>query len=424
MLAEWAIATKDLRLLARDRTGAFFVMLFPLLIMVFFGSVFGGSGPGQGAIAVTVTDLAGTPLARAFAGDLKAQPSLQATLIGDRLEAEAMVRTGKAVAAIVIPADFDRKATSLLQGGRVEVELLSDPARGPEAALLQGMLTQMGFRTMGRILESPSMGRDMIAQARIMIAAAPSMQHDERERLRTLLDAAEDTVVHRRPADEGGLGTAPSLVQVRLSELSREANVPRNAYEITFPQGVAWGLMGCVVAFGASLAEERRRGTLLRLVTAPLIRMQIPLGKFVGCFLASMCVIAVLCTFAMTVLGVRVCNLPMLMAASIASAYAFSGLAVGMAGFFRTEGGARSAGNAVVLILAMVGGGTVPLAFMPPFLRSASAVSPFSWSIFAIEGAVWRALGWMEMAPSLLVLWGLGTVGLLLATASIRRGEA
>jgi ABC-2 type transport system permease protein len=94
-----------------------------------------------------------------------------------------------------------------------------------------------------------------------------------------------------------------------------------------------------------------------------------------------------------------------------------------MAGFFRTEGGARSAGNAVVLILAMVGGGTVPLAFMPPFLRAASAVSPFSWSIFAIEGAVWRALGWMDMAPSLLVLWGLGTVGLLLATASIRRGE-
>lgn len=182
--------------------------------------------------------------------------------------------------------------------------------------------------------------------------------------------------------------------------------------------------MGCVVAFGASMAEERRRGTLLRLVTAPLARLQIPLGKFLGCFVTSMMVIAVLASFAMAALGVRVESPPMLMAASIASAYAFSGLAVGMAGFFRTEGSARSAGNAVVLILAMVGGGTVPLAFMPPFLRTASAASPFSWSIFAIEGAVWRGLGWAQMAPSLLVLWLLGTAGLAAASLSIRAREA
>ena len=423
MRAEWAIAAKDLRLLARDRTGAFFVLLFPLLIMVFFGSVFGGDGPGKGAIPVAVVDLAGTPLARAFAGDLVAERSLQVTIAEDRGAAEDLVRRGQVAAVVVVPADFDRKATSLLQGGRVEVELLADPARGPESALLQGMLTQMGFRTMARILESPSMGRDMIAQARLMIAAAPRMGEDERERLRALLDAAEDTVSHRKPAAEDDTAAVPSIVRVRATELSREANAPRNAFSITFPQGVAWGLMGCVVAFGASLAEERRRGTLLRLVTAPLARLQIPLGKFLGCFVASMAVIAVLAAFAMTLLGVRPGSLSMLMAASIASAYAFSGLAVGMAGFFRTEGGARSAGNAVVLILAMVGGGTIPLAFMPPFLRTASAASPFSWSIFAIEGAVWRGLGWAAMAPSLLVLWCLGTAGLLVATASIRRGE-
>ena len=423
MRAEWAMAAKDLRLLTRDRTGAFFVLGFPLLIMVFFGSVFGGSGPGKGAIPLAVADLAGTPLAKAFAGDLQEEDSLQVALTGDRTAAEDLVRRGKAVAAVVIPADFDRKATSLLQGGRVEVELLSDPARAAESALLQGMLTQMGFRTMARIFDSPSMGKQMITQARLMIAAAPNMKDDERERLRALLDAAEDTVVNRQPGP-GGPSSTPSIVQVRASELAREANMPRNAYSITFPQGVAWGLMGCVVAFGASLAEERRRGTLLRLVTAPLTALQIPLGKFMGCFLAGMTVIVVLTTFAVAALGVRVDSLSMLLAAAIASAYAFSGLAVGMAGFFRTEGSARSAGNAVVLILAMVGGGTIPLAFMPPFLRTASAASPFSWSIFALEGAVWRGLGWMEMAPSLLVLWCLGTAGLALANLAIRRGEA
>jgi len=131
MRAEWAIAAKDLRLLARDRTGAFFVLLFPLLIMVFFGSVFGGDGPGKGAIPVAVVDLAGTPLARAFAGDLVAERSLQVTIAEDRGAAEDLVRRGQVAAVVVVPADFDRKATSLLQGGRAD----GLPDHGPHLRL-------------------------------------------------------------------------------------------------------------------------------------------------------------------------------------------------------------------------------------------------------------------------------------------------
>jgi ABC-type multidrug transport system permease subunit len=44
----------------------------------------------------------------------------------------------------------------------------------------------------------------------------------------------------------------------------------------------------------------------------------------------------------------------------------------------------------VILILALLGGGSVPLAFMPPALASASAVSPFRWAIAALEGPLWR----------------------------------
>ncbi len=33
------IAAKDLRLLLRDRTNAFFVIVFPLAIAIFFGSI-------------------------------------------------------------------------------------------------------------------------------------------------------------------------------------------------------------------------------------------------------------------------------------------------------------------------------------------------------------------------------------------------
>jgi ABC-2 type transport system permease protein len=200
--------------------------------------------------------------------------------------------------------------------------------------------------------------------------------------------------------------------------------MPANAFAITFPQGVAWGFMGLVGAFGASLAEERRRGTMLRLLTAPVARSRVLFGKALGCFLGGLLVTALLTATATLLLGVRVQRWDLLGAAAVASAFAFGGLAVGMAGFFRHEGSARSAGNAVVLVLAMVGGGTIPLAFMPEILRTASAASPFSWAILAIEGAVWRGFGMSQMVVPLSVLVSLGLAGLLLAHSTMRRSEA
>ena len=251
---------------------------------------------------------------------------------------------------------------------------------------------------------------------REMLDAAEAMQ-GALKRMQAARSAGE------RPAEpvDAGLG---QLVQVRTTEFAPQGETPANSFAITFPQGVAWGFMGLVSTFGASLAEERRRGTMLRLLTAPVGRSSVLLGKALGCFLSGLLVIGLLTATATLLLGVRVQRWDLLGAAAIASAFAFSGLAVGMAGFFRSEGSARSAGNAVVLVLAMVGGGTIPLAFMPELLRTASAASPFSWSILAIEGAVWRGFGPAQMATSLTVLVGLGVAGLVIARSVMRRSEA
>ena len=61
---------------------------------------------------------------------------------------------------------------------------------------------------------------------------------------------------------------------------------------------------------------------------------------------------------------------------------------------------------------------------MPELLRTASAASPFSWSILAIEGAVWRGFGALQMAAPLGVLLALGVAGLLLARSAMHRSEA
>jgi len=459
MRAEVAIALKDLRLLARDRTNAFFVLVFPLAIAIFFGSVF-GIGTGAGSISLAVLNECNGALAQAYVRDLASAATLKIVPVPSREQGETLVRRGTASAMIVLPADFDAKASRMLSGGQIEIEFLSDPSRSAERGLLQGLLTQMGFQTMLHAFESPTLARSLLSQSRLALMVAPDMQPQRRKDIAALLDAAqtvtgdpeasvqenakaknigkhgENREVSGAVGDDANgdtntssidnskraqmLSNMPEMVRVNMRELAQATNQPSNPFAITFPQGIAWGLMGCVVAFAASLAEERSRGTMVRLATAPIQRMQVLLGKWIGCFTSCMVVILLLTLVAVTLLHVQVQSWPLLALGSVTCAFAFSGLAMGMAGIFRSEGSARSAGSAVMLILAMVGGGTIPLAFMPPFLRTASGISPFHWAIISIEGAVWRGFSLAEMALPLLILVVVGVLGFFVSVLAMQ----
>ena len=68
MRAVLAIAGKDLRLLLRDKGEVFFTFVFPIIIAIFFGMVFGGGGGGgRGAIALALVVESDAPLAARLA---------------------------------------------------------------------------------------------------------------------------------------------------------------------------------------------------------------------------------------------------------------------------------------------------------------------------------------------------------------------
>jgi ABC-2 type transport system permease protein len=61
---------------------------------------------------------------------------------------------------------------------------------------------------------------------------------------------------------------------------------------------------------------------------------------------------------------------------------------------------------------AMLGGGMVPLFFMPSWMQSVGSVSPVKWGILALEGAIWRGFGLAELALPCGVLLAVGAAGL------------
>lgn len=417
------LAMKDLRLLLRDRAAAFFTFVFPLAIALFFGYVF--SGTTSEPLKVVAFVERPSPQADAFVKALGDDGGFALTVVADRPAGELAVRRGQAAALVVVPESYAEGLDSVFSGGGAELSLVVDPSRRAEGAMLVGKIHEVAFRTVFSSMSDPQQFGRMLDRAEKSLEAS-DLPLTDRLAVRTALARARAMSSKARDeapaggAGDGGLaGWRP--VKVSVGELEMRPGIPANSFAISFTQGLAWALFGAVLAFGSGIAEERQRGTLVRLLVSPMRPVTILVGKALGCFAACLATEWLLVLVGVAFFGVRVSSWPLLAISSVATSFGFCGVMMMLAGGFRTQGGAQGAGRAVLLVLTMVGGGTVPLVFMPPFLRLASNASPFKWAVLVAEGCTWRGWGIDELWLPLVALVAVGAAGLAIGAAMVRR---
>jgi ABC-2 type transport system permease protein len=462
MRALIAIAQKDLRLLFRDKGDVFFTFVFPVILAVFFGFVFGGNS-GNSRIELALVVESDARIAQGLAADLAADGAFEVIRRDTREAAIEDVRAGRVTAVVVLPASMQDGLDGLFAGGGIPIEAIVDPSRRAEAGLIQGKLNELAFRQFPRLMSDADGMKRVFARARASLAQAEGMSASQRLAASGMIAAGEmfaqsfaqdatasgptkatlqapagtsteeateeatGTPVAATPDASIASSSAPaatrgwSPIAVRIEELPQRRQRPRSSFDVTFPQGLVWGLAGCIGAFASALVVERARGTLDRLRLAPIARWQLLGGKGLACFTVAMLVQLLLVGVAVVGFGSTVAQPLMLLVAFAASAVCFSGLAMLLAALCRTEAEANGAGRGAILILAMVGGGTIPLFFMPPFLRTISYGSPFRWAVTAIEGPFWRDLAVADQIVPITVLLGLGIGGFLIGARAAGR---
>jgi ABC-2 type transport system permease protein len=462
MRALIAIAQKDLRLLLRDKGEVFFTFVFPVILAVFFGFVFGGNS-GNSRIELALVVESDARIAQGLAADLAADGAFEVIRRDTREAAIEDVRAGRVTAVVVLPASMQDGLDGLFAGGGIPIEAIVDPSRRAEAGLIQGKLNELAFRQFPRLMSDADGMKRVFARARASLAQAEGMSASQRLAASGMIAAGEmfaqsfaqdatasgptkatlqapagtsteeateeatGTPVAATPDASIASSSAPaatrgwSPIAVRIEELPQRRQRPRSSFDVTFPQGLVWGLAGCIGAFASALVVERARGTLDRLRLAPIARWQLLGGKGLACFTVAMLVQLLLVGVAVVGFGSTVAQPLMLLVAFAASAVCFSGLAMLLAALCRTEAEANGAGRGAILILAMVGGGTIPLFFMPPFLRTISYGSPFRWAVTAIEGPFWRDLAVADQIVPITVLLGLGIGGFLIGARAAGR---
>lgn len=453
MQATIALALKDLKLLVRDKAGFFFTIFFPILYAIFFGLIFaGGGGDGSSSapsgIPILVVDEDDSDGSAEFIRELD-ESALRVERVASRDEAAARVRNGRSSAYLVIPAKFGENSNNLFYGETPTIEIGVDPARAATSGMIQGLVTEIAFRGMQEMFTNPAVARERIRAAAADVAGAADMPATQRTILSTFLTAL-DMFLQNVPElvgpngggdgdgdggdGDGGDGNGASAgwqpMKIAMTDVAREKAdssgriTPKNSFEISFPQAILWGIMGCAAGFGISMVSERVHGTLIRLRMAPISRREILCGKAIACFAATSMIAIVLLTFGAIVFKIRPDSIGLLALAIVATSTCFVGVMMLLSVIGKTEAAAGGIGWAILLVFAMIGGGMIPLFVMPPWLISVSNLSPVKWAILSLEGAIWRQFTFADMMLPVAILVAVGAVCFAVGATVFQRTEA
>ncbi len=417
-----ALAMKDLRLLVRDRGHLFFAFAWPLIVAIFFGMLFGGPREGAASISVAVVDEDASEGSRALVDRLGKADGLKLTPLG-RDEALAAVRRGAHAGAVIVPKGYGDAAARPFYGTSPKVELAMDPSRRAEAAMLEGMLMGAGTQGLERLFSDSDYSKGVVdrALAEVKGTSEPIAGRDDLTRFLGELRSFVDSPAVQ-PQQGAGAGTAAAWqpLTIARTDVAVQRKGPRNAFMITFPQGVLWGVIGCAFGFALSLVLERSRGTLTRLQMSPLSRSHVLAGKALACFTTILVVQVLLFAVAYAFLDVVPGSWPLLAVAGVCLAVAFVGMMMVISVLGRTEQTVGGVAWALLLPLSMLGGGMIPLFAMPAWMLPLSNVSPVKWGILALEGALWRGFTPAEMLLPCAVLIGVGVAGFSLGARLFR----
>src|SRR5262249_28297770 len=120
-----ALATKDLRVMLRNRGRLFFTFIWPIIVTVLFGFAFGGGPDGeQGKVKIAIVNEDNTDGSRAFTKSLEESFELTAM---NRADAENAVRRGQRTGYIVLTPGFGSASERMFYGQPKQVEVGVDP---------------------------------------------------------------------------------------------------------------------------------------------------------------------------------------------------------------------------------------------------------------------------------------------------------
>lgn len=174
-------------------------------------------------------------------------------------------------------------------------------------------------------------------------------------------------------------------------------NVGISSYDYAFSKFMFWGLFGGTASAVASMAIEKNSGTIIRLQLAPLDKFQVLLGKGLACIVMLLLSSILSYLFAKLLFGIKTGSYFALGLVLISNAIFLAGFMTFLANFVKTERAAGGLSWGVLQVLACFSGIMFPVSIMPSWMVAMTNFNPVTWSVKAMEIALWKDSTFSEL---------------------------
>lgn len=420
-----SIAAKDLSILMKDKASLFWILGFPIAFALLFGAVFSSAGEGgPSAMTVAVANEDGSEQSKLFIEKLAGEDNINIEHV-TREQAMDKVRTGQIGVAVIIKSGFGSNLMNINTMPDSNIEVAVDPSQKMQAGYLQGIISKARIQMALKQFSDPESLNEMIDDWQQEIDKDPDINPVLASTLKTFFGAWKNFV-----SQSEELGIAPGftddMFEIDTTDVERQQdnNFPATAFQVTCPQAMIWAILTCTLTFAISIVKEKERGTYQRLRVGPVSRIQILSGKGLACCLACCMVLVLLVVIAMIIFKMPVNNFLFLAIAAFCTVFSFVGIMTFASTVCKTEQAVSGAAWAIIMVMAMLGGGMMPLFIMPSWMQKVGSFSIVKWSIVALEGGIWRDLTFLELLKPCGILVGVGSLFFVMGFYLLKRSES
>lgn len=350
------IAILHIKLIMGQRSVLFFSFLMPIIFTALMGQANFGVGTSSGQKVNVVNEDQGEQGQKLIA-QLQSQ-NLWKVVVTDRSRALPEVKRDKALAALIIPANFSE---SINQKTAPVLDFHTGPGAGPRA-----LVAEQSVRAAVDSLNSPQQALKISTEQAALATAA----------------------LNRTPS--GAEQSSPGMLVM---------------FAMLF-----------MVAGTNVVIYERQLGTLRRLMIMPMSKNSFLLGKLLGIFVLGIFQMTVLILAGVVLFGVSWGQSPSALILMVISfALVNTSLGILLATLVRTAQQANALASMAVMAFSALGGAWWPLDIVPRWMNILGHILPSAWAMDGFHAIIIRGQSAGAVVTEMAVLLAMGIVFLLLS---------
>ena len=432
------LVIKDIIRFRKDSPAVILTFVVPIILIMIFGSIFGGNGGSLGKIPIILVNESSSPVAKLIESKLDTSSTLQIVKQHSQegsnelanftdSTAKQFVKEGRFSAAVIMPKDFFTDTSS-----SVKFKFYYDPKDQIESGIIQGTIQQTIMTQIPRLMPvlmerqsakiigqdsaklfnsefSKVIGKYFNVPSNMVAEALTKV--DEQSLMDTSSEAKKNTAFMR------------SMVRFDQEQVvGTELSNPGMARTVG-----GWAVMFLLFSLtgaSVSLFEEKQEGTLKRLLCMPVKRSQVLWSKYIYTCLLGIVQLLVLFIFAWLIYDVDIfANFFNLMIVIIASSLAAVAFGMIITSFAKSLGQASGISTLLILVMSAVGGSWFPVTLLPSWMQTISKFTITYWSVDAFLQVLWRQVSFSGIAMHVFVLLSIAFIVNFYSLTRFRQGK-